>query len=149
MRVIGILLALAVFDIASSSFAESVMNRPLCHRLKNWQSIEFQVPEGRQYIPVAVRLNSYVVLRRSVMREVELKKYLKSVFKKASKQPEQTPYVLLSSNHGVNCDEFSRAAKIVSNVYGCEKNKVCIWGYGMGEKARPANIPTFTEGRSR
>lgn len=95
------------------------------------------VPEPGYYIPILVRRRSYVLMRKAEVSAGGLRLYLHRVRRKLdASQP-----IYLLSGPRVTCEKVIEAARIVELSYGCSKQHACIWGYGLGELARPANVP--------
>ena len=144
MRIAGIYSAILIACCATSCAAKPKEAR--CEPLGNWHRANFSIPELRQYIPVSVRGKSYLILRKSIMKESDFRNYLVSVSLRSYKQRDLTPYIYLTSNRELSCDQFVKAAEIVNDVYDCQGTGACIWGYGMGEQAHPADIPAQVSG---
>jgi len=129
------LLASASTSVSQAKSSTLVPER--CEKPEGWLSGKFPVPEPGYYIPIAVRNRSYILMRRVEVSEGKLRTHLRRIRQELSvPQP-----IFLLSEPGLACSTFIKASQIVSSTYQCSRQRPCIWGYGLGEMARPSNVP--------
>lgn len=134
------LIIVSTLALVFSSECRAKVNAPppkSCSKLSGWMSRDFPAPEPGYYIPIAARSASFVLMRRSVVHESGLRSYLL----RARSEVYPTQPIYLFSSAALSCSAFKRAAAIINSAYLCSEQRPCVWGYRLGEDARPSNVP--------
>ena len=113
-----------------------------CDRPKGWlDGRNSGVIISADYNSIYVGKDFYKINGYKTSDNKQYTEYLMKI-KKAKSNIHQAPiYVFLFSDKNLQCDRYLESAKALEESQQCILSKTCIWGYAMGENARPASDP--------
>ncbi len=139
----SVFLILLFFFTSCSNYSE---DSAFCEKPEHWayDEIDF-LDDYETFNEITVNESSYIIWGYEIQNDKEFVNNIKKELNSTISQRSKPRYIFLRSNKNISCKRFNHAAQIIDNHYPCKNGNLCIWAYGLGDRAMPLGIITPPE----